>query len=291
MKNKNWGKIAWVLILVGAMLCIIGWLMGFRGGSVFFENGRLTVHRSEGTHTPLSFSDSQEINHIIINTTMASVIIEPLRHGSPGVTLTNLEPNVLSIENGTLTINTRLSERRIYFFNFGFNNNSTRREIRIHLPADANLSQLEINCTSGTVRINDISAERINAVVTSGSIRAENITFNEGILRSTSGSVNLTNARWQNLRANSTSGSVRIADGEIIDISAHGETILNAVSGSVNLEIRGTREHFNYSLSTGSGTARINGENQRGGTHVNHFDANHSISMSASSGSTRLNFN
>ena len=322
-KRFNWSKLALVLILVGLGLYGIGHLADYSGGGIIFDGGRFQIHEASYEANFIGFS--QDIDYVTINTTSIRVIIEPASQGeSGGVHLINVEPSVLNISDGRINIDTRPIERRTQFHLFNFN--QMRREILIQLPVDAELLDVEVRSTSGSVRIGGVNADLIAATSTSGSVRlndsqalsiravstsgsvhmnnlqapslyarstsgsvrGESLDILEGELRSTSGSINVSDIIWLNLQANSTSGAVRITNGEVRTNMAS-TTALQSTSGSANLEIRGNRDDFSYTISTTSGTARINGESHGRGT-ITDGRGEHTISIRTVSGSSRLNF-
>ena len=148
------------------------------------------------------------------------------------------------------------------------------------------------NSTSGSVQMNNVQVESLNAGSTSGGIRGANVHFTVGNIGNTSGGVNLSNVSWVNLNARTVSGSLRVTNAYIH--SGHivnAQTNLSATSGGVRLELRNSSNHFNYSLTSTSGSRRVDG-NRFGGRGTNSGGSgNHPITLQSISGGVRLNFN
>ena len=307
-RRYNWNKIAVILILAGVALFAIGRLSGARGGGISFSGWRFHVHNEstqfENSFTPLP----ARLENISVRTTSISVIIQTAPAGeTPGIHLVNVNPESLEAGDG-ITIDTRRAERTgwsIWLFNWNFT--AARREIRIYLPANAELNEVSVRSTSGSVQIDGLSAENITtdstsgslrlnnlqaqtlyARAVSGSIRGENINISSGEINSTSGSISFGEITWNTLDARSTSGSVRFSDARIQD-AATGRTSLRSTSGSVHLELREPAAYFSYNMSTTSGTARVNGNNRGRGTSTGGTGA-HEITLRTTSGSVRLDF-
>ncbi|MCL1883821.1 MAG: DUF4097 domain-containing protein [Defluviitaleaceae bacterium] len=266
-KRYNFNKIAVVLILVGAGLYLLAWAIGFRGGSLVLIDWRLEVEGTSFESHVLGID--QEIQYVYIETLSISVIIEPTSAGeAAGLQLINIPLEAASIENGRISIDTRSAERQrgIRVFGMGFANASTRREIRITLPADTLLSEIDASSVSGSFNIG-VDALHISA-------------------NSTSGSINLNNAHWETLLSESISGSIRVRGGRFMDYDS-GETRLQTTSGSVNVEIANNQNNFMYSAATTSGNVRINGQNHGRGT-VSGGSGEHQVFMRTISGSVTL---
>lgn len=315
-RRFNWYKFALISILAGILLVSVGWLTGSRGGWLYFEGGRLRFQSdgaAETSFTPFRRGETSALS-ISIDTTSANVTVRTVPIGElPGVHFVNIPEDEIEvdIDLNAVTINTRQAERR-GFLNFGLSN--ARREIRVYVPRNNGFGRLDIQSSSGTVRLEDLhiggievrsssgsirmenlELSHISARTTSGSIRGENISTRTGDVFSTSGSINLSDVVWSDFNANTTSGSVRV-DGEVVPLqdifyeTFDTFTRVGSTSGNVRLTIRGNREDFDYRASSHSGTIRIDGERQNRAVTSDFAADRHSISLQTTSGSIRLDF-
>jgi len=314
LRRNIWLIIALGLVALGMILFAAGHSArgGLMGSALVIEDGSLRFHLvapnvPEET-TFVEIHDGARFTDIHISALAASIVVVPVSPGAPsGVTFRNLNPGVRE-DGNRLVIDTRSYEggTRIDIFNFGFGVSTARREIELRIPLEqvdyvtivnsagsvriegVSVDSLSVRSTSGSVRLDDLQAQTLEVTGSSGSIRANNIAFANGTIRTTSGSLTMNDARWDNLNANITSGSIRIAGASISDGATDGSTDLRSVSGSVNLEVRGNRNDFRYSLSATSGSVRVDG---------GRFDRRavggggaHPITINTTSGSIRLDF-
>ncbi len=95
------------------------------------------------------------------------------------------------------------------------------------------VSALEINLesSSGSIKLDNISSENINLEATSGSVKLDSVNAEKSItVESTSGSVELNSVSCENLNASASSGSVKL-----FDVIASDSMKVKSSSGSVNL--------------------------------------------------------
>ncbi|MCL2386174.1 MAG: DUF4097 domain-containing protein [Defluviitaleaceae bacterium] len=312
-RRLKWNRIAIVAILAVVAILAIGNFISHRGSL-----GTTVVNVRE------------DISFIHIDASSARVVVETLPRGRDEVQvqLVNFQESALVVKNGNLIVDTRLAERNNRRLHFGILQfgDIGRREVRIYLPANMELSAFTASSRAGSVRVDGVSAETFAAASTSGSVRLQNINaeelsatstggsvrlynvntndltarstsgsvrgedieFTNGYLRSTSGSVRFTGATWQNLEARSTSGSVRFTDARITPLQ--GSTYLQSTSGSTRLYLRNSRNDFTYQASASSGTIRIDGQNHgRGNTSGG--NGQHQLTLRSTSGSSRMYFN
>lgn len=292
-RKIRWNMLALVLVLVGSGMLIVGFASGSRGGSISFSRHGLRVERS--AHEDYTFTASGDITDIIVNAVAARVSIEYAPHlQSATVQLVNLPSDVISLQDGNLTVDARSYERQPGgWFTIDMGVRNIRREIIISLPQSVdtvNISStsgsvgvdgitasesVTATSTSGRVTVNNVSAVEISAVSTSGSvntenllgeeltarttsgaIRGENLQFTDIYARSVSGAIRINNTEWRNLQANTTSGAVRIY-GQIDTEYGASETSLRSVSGAARLELRNYLQEFDFSVNSLSGTARV----------------------------------
>jgi len=286
-KRIPWVRIGLAMILLGAIMFGIGWASGSRGGSLLIEDGRLRVvpnRPGKIESTFVEIPDGGVFTDIRIRATSATVAVLPAGPGTPpGVRFTNLDAGVEFLGN-QLIIDTRGHERRRGFQILDFGFFSLPREITVYLPAGP-VDSVRIASTSGSVRMDGISATVLEVRSTSGSVDGRNMSFTNGTLESTSGSININDVSWNNINAQTTSGRIRIAGADIRE----GSTRLQVTSGNISLEVNGRRNDFTYSFTSVSGSVRVNGERLRGRTGTG-GGGEHPITMNVTSGNIRLDF-
>jgi len=286
-KRIPWIRIALALILLGSIMFGNGWISGSRGGSFLIEDGRLRVIPNRPDEIESRFveiPDGDRFADIRINATSATIAVVPASLGmSPGVRFTNLDANIEYLGN-QLIIDTRGHEWRRGFQILDFGLFSLPREITVYLPANL-VDSVRIASTSGSVRMDGVSATVLEVRSTSGSVDGRNMSFTNGTLESTSGSININDVSWNNINVQTTSGRIRIAGADIRE----GSTRLQVTSGNISLGVSGRRSDFTYSFTSVSGSVRVNGERLRGRTGTG-GGGEHPITMNVTSGNIRLDF-
>jgi len=288
-KRIPWIRIGLVLILLGAIMLGIGWLSGFRGGSLKMEDGRLLVIESRPGEIESRFMeipDGDRFTDIHIRAGSASIVVVPASPDAPlGLQFTNLEANV-EYSGNQLIIDTRDHERRdgIIIIRINYCGPIPRREIVVHLPAGM-ADSVRITNTSGNIRIDGISTTLLEIRSRSGNINGRNLSFTSGTLENSSGNININDVSWNKLNAQTTSGRIRITGADILEGSTH----LQVTAGNINLGVNGRRDDFTYSFTSVSGSVRVNGERLQGRTGTG-GRGQHPITMNVTSGNIRLDF-
>ena len=291
-KRRNIGTL---LIAIGAVLFVAGWLMGARGVNmdIGWYDGKFQVM------TTLETIDIP-IHEIItdIQITSRSARIEIIGHSGneTSVSFVGVEAN-FDINNNTLVIRNDRSMFNIV--------NTARPIIRLNLPNNR-IYKLDVQSSNGRITANDLSFENINLRNSSGGIRLNNIIADNAVLHASSGSIRLDNILLHDTNINVSSGSMRINNavvtglfdgtsssgsitGEGIKLELQSNMNLQATSGSVTISL--LNSDVLYNLNSRSGSRRVNGNRHTANTSILPI-ANENlptITINTSSGSIRLN--
>ena len=282
-----WVRIALILIALGVGLYAAGTFSGARGGG------------GPASTEPGAF---QRIN---VNVSSSRVLILPGDSYRVVVPTGRTAPTV-NVANGELTIASRPQGRVVHF---GINTSPADHEIRVYLPAGHDLDRIQVRTSSGRIQIDGANADYINANSSSGRVEVSNLVAapSRVNLRSSSGRISMENAEvagdltlqtssgrieldrvaWGDLSARTSSGNINIARGR--EGTTGGSTTLQTSSGSVNVEIAGSRNDYRYVLNTSSGSMRVDGERYQG-RNASGGNGSDEISIRTSSGSIRLDF-
>ena len=289
-KRKN---LAAVLIAVGVVLFLIGWLMGARGANIGWYNGRLRFIAAIGSEEIVI---QERVDDIRI--TARSANIEFIAHSGSEVivNLIGIEADV-DVTGNALVINAA-NNRSLGIIN------SVSPIIRVSLPYNHTI-RADAQSSSGRIITNDLNFENLNLRTSSGSIRLNN-TVAGADLNSSSGSIRLNRVLTHDMNINSSSGSIRLYDmsvtgtlsatsssgsirGEDIDMQLQSLMDLRSSSGSVTISLN--NRDVLYSLSSRSGSQRVNGVRHHGRNTID-SSPNRSIPqviIQTASGSIRLN--
>lgn len=149
---------------------------------------------------------------------------------------------VVEVRDGTLRIR---KETKWYenILNFNF----VRTEVAVRLP-EAAYRSLAVQTASGSIRIEGLNAEEIDARTASGGIRIADLDAERISAHSVSGGVQLSALRAEALDAGSTSGGVALSD-----CIASGGVQIRTVSGGIRVD---AADAASFELSSVSGSIR-----------------------------------
>jgi DUF4097 and DUF4098 domain-containing protein YvlB len=279
-RRMPWNRLALILIIMGSVLFMAGWLGGSRGGSLYFQNGQLrvrTVQRgsSDSVINALT-TDQLGAEGIRIHTTAMNIVVLP-NHSNPRMEVFGDIVPVVRLADNILTIDTRQAERNIgtHFMVMGTN----RREIRLYLPHDV-YEMFDFTSVSGNISVENFTIESGNLRSISGRVSLNGTTVNDAEMQSTSGNVIIDGGSIFNLTASSISGNVTVDTRTISGGSAE----LRSVSGTV----RFTGQTDSYTLNSRSGSVRVNG-NRTGNVQATVRDGHFMVDMRTTSGNVHLN--
>jgi|GEM_PF-2548839 len=353
-----WSKCAGVLISLGVVLFVVGWLTGARGGRVYFDGGLRVTTLSAEEREPMEVGLGFDTNiiEVVVNTSSSPIRFVPSTTDNVVVTArdsnqlstresgnrlyVNAHPagnmqilngvhwrrgSVMSFGNFGVSWN-RVNDDRFVEFNFSpsvFRRSNFTNAVYVYVPAG--MQVIEGRAASGSIRAENVSANRLTLRANSGSVTVDGGTFGETRLNTTSGSVRLLNSSTDSLEMRANSGSVTVDGG------THGNTQLNTTSGSIsgdaiftgdiyaransgrvritdgstsrstgNIELRATSgrvefttaapaSDFNYRVNVTSGRMDINGT-RHGGRSTSGGTGNVPIDARTNSGGVTLSF-
>ena len=179
--------------------------------------------------------------------------------------------------NGRLEIKQKENRRP---FNF------VKGKICLRIPQNA-LKNLNIDIVSGSLSIENISAEKCNIESVSGSVKVFNCDFKTVDTEAVSGSVKM-DGKFEKMSVNAVSGSIKISD----DIKLKEKSSFETVSGSVTLRLPKDSDYsLDYTSMSGSFKDDISGNKGRKTGSVHHGSGNPKISVSTMSGSIKIESN
>jgi hypothetical protein len=310
-----WGRIAVLLIILGAVLFAAGWALGSRGGRVYFENGLHVTTVPTGEYTAENIAETVVLNEnvhtIRVNGTSNAIHFVPTTDRAARVQ-TNNRNVIINEANGVLDIRVeraaerrfrggifnvgnlgvtwnRAEGRRFLEYNFDFGNISfenVNNAIRVYVPEHVRV--IDARSTSGRIRLENVNTAQLSLSTTSGSINIDGGINENARFQTTSGSVRANGYFNGNIYARTTSGGINIehygASHPVAD-----SIQLSSTSGTLRFATNAPLSDFSYNLSVTSGSMRVN-EDRLSGRNVSGGRGNISITARATSGSIRLNF-
>lgn len=159
--------------------------------------------------------------------------------------------------------------------------------ITITLPQEAYLNRLELEGAAADILVQGLSCDIFQAEIAAGRLRGQQITAAESCRISISaGESDLEEVFFKNLHAVTEAGSFELT-GALI-----GESSINTIVGSAQLDIWGQRQDYQLSLENSAGSISIDGEDmhESGSRELPGSAGKHQLKIRNEVGSTELTF-
>ncbi len=189
--------------------------------------------------------------------------------------------------------------------NWGNNNWGNSGEyIRISLPVEQYLEDIDIKTASGDIVISRTQTDNFSLSTASGDIVLKEVSSsNMMYAKSTSGDIEITDCSSKNYGVGSTSGDLSLGNitsfenfecntvsgGTQVEGEFLGDIYATTVSGEVDLKILGEEQDYRKSFSTVSGAIYLNGD-KVGKNFQNKDQAQNTLNVSSVSGNIEIEF-
>lgn len=305
---RNLSKIALISIGVGIILIVVAYSMNKSvfdkiardGYSIFGYNSGWSDWENE------DFSNSED-SDFITNTDFIipgkSDKVESLDINMIAGTLTIVEGDAFNLEvnnlengrvnsdfsNGTWSIEDTQSKSssdnviKIFGVNGLINNNISN--IRITIPKDFNGKIIKLKCGAGSITAEKIMADMVSVTVGAGSCRIDELSSKENSeFIVGAGEIIINNLSAVNAKFNCSMGSISVKG------NLKGMNSAICSMGTIDLNLEGKQEDYNYSGKCSMGTVSINKSNYTGlnQNFEKDNDADNEININCSVGTVNL---
>ncbi len=229
-KSKSTLIIVAVCLMAAGLLICVGLMLVLEFDFTRLDNTVYVTHSREFTG---------EILGISVDTDVANISLVPSAENSVKVVCTEKEnsPHNITLENGTLRIKNADKHWYEYISAFNFN----KSEITLHLP-ETLYTSLDLNTNTGSIDIEGISAEQMNAETDTGHIILSTIGWSENVnLEADTGHINVSDTRCNKMNAKTDTGHVTLSEVKYHDLICESDTgditLTNVISeGNINAE-------------------------------------------------------
>jgi len=299
-RRKPWLKIAIILIVVGLVFTAIGAATGALnpGESVSaslqpishidIRTGSAAIVVVEGSEFSIEFRDISNTNYRIDN---GRLVFDYTGRNTGtfnivGVNVRRPQVTVVVPRGHTYTLDLQASSGSIRVEDLNFDTANVRSSSGSIRLYNITANQLATSASSGSIRLTNVTADGLSARASSGSVRLNNVDAGTTELSASSGAIRVEGLDFRHLTAETSSGSIRVENARpMLDSVAN----LRATSGSIRFDTAGGRQNTGLSTSATSGTIRIDGDCVQGGTSAA-AGSLHTVSARTTSGSIRINF-
>jgi hypothetical protein len=303
MSNKKiWATIISAL-LIGVIFMGIGLTLGAKKHIYFDFNGLHIIDTNSNNKEYVKETNLEKFSNVELDITSENV--EFITADSYGIEI--IKDNNIEFfwenKNDTLTVKQKNNRFfNIFNINIDFWHFGKGDVIRIYLPKDAIMDNVNLTVSSGRTSTNDLNCKNLSIKTTSGSneltnSRIENLEFvatsgkieinNCEILKSdiklTTGKIDADNVKLTDTNIYATSGKIDIS-GELFK-----KTKIKIVSGNANFDINGRPDDYSVKSSVTSGYVQFDGE-KLSNSFINR-QAENEIDIVVTSGYAKLDFN
>ena len=291
---KTLWKIVVSLGIIGAVLMVVGLVLGANSSGFYFNENGLNMY-NKGSER-IVVMDLEAIQDIEID--VASANIRFISADSYGIEIISKRDGAFKyyIDDGRLVVK---ETRDLSFFIFNFNWEA--EYVNVYLPANADLASIVIKNDSGNIELAELNCETLRIDLVSGNMKVSDIKASTISLYDESGKINAKKLEAEKFNFHVTSGTLvaqdivsqdlvaRVLSGNAkIDGLLKGHSDISVTSGGVELEIIGSEQDYNRDISVVSGSVKINGNKNSAGTVD--FKAANSLRIKVTSGNVKLNF-
>ncbi|WP_343209719.1 DUF4097 family beta strand repeat-containing protein [Anaerolentibacter hominis] len=273
-------KVALCIIAAGIILTIIAYCFGASMRSYYYNGKRVDLvnfEQSYGRNTAESLTVDIDAGEVIIESgdefrVSASYISES-------------DFRVWS-EDGVFYVSDTQTEWNRGFRLLPFIRLGRAPEIRITVPKDLILAEVEINIGAGSVKARNMDIGQLNVETGAGEFKGKDITVrNSGSISVDVGSAKLENFSGNNVELNCNVGSIRM-DGDLT-----GTTEASCDMGEIKLELTRRESDYNYQVDCDMGNVIINNHKRSGfGNDWSNYSREraHNLNLDCNLGSIRV---
>lgn len=258
MSNK--GKRIYLIIIWSITLIVI--LFGIYR---FIGNGAWNIFSfGSGKYVEKTEDLSADITELDVDVRSANVIIE--EGNTPSIYYSFPEKSEISIlnENGKVSFRENSNNNNLVLFG-----NGKKKEVRITVPRDRQLSKINAKTHSGNIDINNVKCDDIITNLDSGNLKISSVTSRNLKTDADSGNI-IVNSNIENVDATADSGNIEF-DGNIekINVKADSGNInlkgdyhiidAKADSGNITIDSKRPESEMVLNLDVDSGKITVNG--------------------------------
>ena len=267
--NQGFTKYFKILALIAVLLIVVG----VTGAWVLSE------HVGGSTTTLEETVNVEGVLNVSIRSTIQRIRVRAIAGNEARVISSGIPANatlIAEVEDGVLTIETRLPRQMTFGIHFGgFGLFTDSPTLDVYLPSVV-YEQVTINSTTGRVEIADFSINDLQIEVTTGGIELSDIVGNVNV-RTSTGRITATRMVGEHLHFRATTGAINLSDltGDVDAQTSTGRitfenaTIaqnvnLQTTTGGVNVNLETEPENAMFSLTTTTGGTTVFGNNSGG---------------------------
>lgn len=185
------------------------------------------------------------------------------------------------VNNGTLIVEEKDSDKKFFWFIFGSGNNKS--SVTVYVPSDFNAKKIKIDSGTGKITLEDLSTDYLQINGGVGEINGQNITAKAVKAKGGVGDMTFRDVNFTDVDFDNGVGDLEI-DGIII-----GKSEFECGVGNIKLNINGNRKDYALIFDDNLGSIRVNGQ-KVSSEYRDSFSAKHTISIDGGVGDVKIDF-
>ena len=205
IKDNIW-KIILIIIAVGLIVSLIGFLMGAKRWIYINDKGGISIVDTSKEITVNDFAlDSFTSMEIDADSADVEIIISD-KYGIEATYFDKKDNPVWKVENNVLKVDYPQKDT-LMLFNFNLSFNFKNSKLKIYLPQDAELGEADIKLSYGKVKIDELKVKELSIKNSFGDVNINNITAEDIKLTLSSGKFNVSNITAKEITAKNSYGA------------------------------------------------------------------------------------
>lgn len=303
-------RTAFAIIGFGALLIIIGMLMGGSIKKTFYDEYRNEAWCMDGEefsmddeNTDIALSADRHETQLATSTSalnrlkadVSYITLRIIPHDKQVVTysISNNTKRIgasVQVEGNTLMISTKKNRKRNWLFGWNRENKGrTKTVITVNIPQNTQFDTTDINIGAGSLVLDGFTAsQRFTLNTGTGEIDIKNITASNADIKTGVGKTVFHNCSFTDTVMNTGVGETSF-DGKLFkDIE------INAGIGEIDMCINGKKDDYSIDITSGIGSVLVNGTSSNGLIRTiieeNNHTASHNIRVKAGIGEVNITF-
>ncbi|MDR1689099.1 MAG: DUF4097 family beta strand repeat-containing protein [Clostridiales bacterium] len=273
--KRRWGKLGALLITAGLIFMAAGWVLGARGGSIWFDRNRGRFSFSTGEEAArndinITQRNMETFTSAEISSSVADVEFIPSNDYGLEIRVPEGTKPEWKIENGTLKVEIN-SNNKINLF--GFYISTADYFVKVYYPKNK-LGNVEIDVLSGDVFFPEAEVGRLAVKVAAGDVKAGAIRYSIAQIEANAGDIEFDGFGEPGETEISVSAgtiTASVKDGKKVNLKTDAGDIIADLEGCESVEVKTSSgeitlngidtNNTSMELKTNLGSIRIDGEN------------------------------
>lgn len=299
MKVKSIFKVSIALMIVGVIFTGVGYAMN--GGLRLNDLGNLNNKEEKSIELINETKELKQFKNIDIDTEFNNIEIIPSNKYKIELKYDNSYGKINYKVNKETLVVTQKPRTKIKNHDLELLKNENRNNIKIYIPTNDKVNNLNIKCDASNIEIEGIDIDSLDILSNLGNILVRDCKIKNGEVVADAGNIELYNINALNIGAYSNLGNIVMNENDISDSlniendmgnievngKIYGDIDLKNNLGNIELTINENKKLYNYKVDCDLGNGEVDGDNKVKAVNNN---SKNNIKLDCSLGNIELNF-